>query len=594
MAGHGLILRASALAVAWAAGLTPRPGRAGPEAHLVADDAQVVVGADGVASVRHRMRWRVARGPLRSIDLTSVDSRAVLDPTVPVATDDGRELIAHPSRLPDGTVRIAVAVDDPRAITRGDFIFDVRWRLDLVAARALTLDGPLWRLNLSAPSAPDGLDGARTTFDLPAAPQEPRPIVPETGAIDESPVATVRRGVDRDILDLVRPHVARGESVAWTLRVDPRALPLVTDPRLRTPPSAAGLPGERAHVRGAIVAALLLTLAFAFGKLVALKTRAFSAACAARGGRARGLLPMPDRVRPAVAAVALCAALVFECAADPPSAKTAAGLCAAVSMLAAALRAPAAVARVRGPGRWVLWHPDHAFRRHPDDGHWLDIGARTGRLTATAAAAIVALGYLLVSRIDSEAAWMLAIDAMVFLPLLLTGCTAQLPPEGARSSSRWLGRVFARLASVATLGVAPWARVGPDGTTADELRLFVMPRATVPGFVALEVGLAWSSTPVCWVATPELLVRVREGSAAAAKLAHALPNIAAVPGRRPEERVRRLLPRRPTASSTVSLVHAVADLLRERRLAPADADRGPRERRGRIESRAAGAAERAA
>ena len=65
----------------------------------------------------------------------------------------------------------------------------------------------------------------------------------------------------------------------------------------------------------------------------------------------------------------------------------------------------------------------------------------------------------------------------------------------------------------------------------------MLPRAAMPGVLGVEVGLAWSHTPVGWVGTPEVLARVLDGSAAAARLARELPAGASVPGRRPEERV---------------------------------------------------------
>ena len=62
----------------------------------------------------------------------------------------------------------------------------------------------------------------------------------------------------------------------------------------------------------------------------------------------------------------------------------------------------------------------------------------------------------------------------------------------------------------------------------------------MPGVLGIELGLAWSATPVGWSGAPEVLARVLDGSAAAARLARELPGMRAVPGRRPDERVIRL------------------------------------------------------
>jgi hypothetical protein len=99
----------------------------------------------------------------------------------------------------------------------------------------------------------------------------------------------------------------------------------------------------------------------------------------------------------------------------------------------------------------------------------------------------------------------------------------------------------------------------------DELRLLVLPRVAMPGVVGVEIGLAWSSTPVGWTATPEVFARVLDGSAAAAKLARDLPGTRVVPGRRPDERVMRLLPRAPTRAGAIALVRGLADALTDRR-----------------------------
>jgi hypothetical protein len=87
----------------------------------------------------------------------------------------------------------------------------------------------------------------------------------------------------------------------------------------------------------------------------------------------------------------------------------------------------------------------------------------------------------------------------------------------------------------------------------------------MPGVLGIEIGLAWSATPVGWVATPEVLARVLDASAAAAKLACELPAARALPGRRPDERVVRLVPRAPTVAASVGLALALASALVDRR-----------------------------
>jgi hypothetical protein len=556
------VRRAIALAVGLVAAVAARRAHAWQEAHQIGGAATVVVDPSGVASVQDELRWRVARGQLGPIDLRNVDPSAVVEPEVAITADDGRKLGAHAVRRDDGTVRITL--DDPRALMRGNFAVELRWRVDLIATRAISRDGATWRLAWSAPTAADGFDNARTTFDLPAAASEPRPIAADTGAVDDGAVATLRRGPERDILELVRPHVARGESATYTLRVDPRALLQAVDPRVR-PPSNVSPAAEPDRVGEASLGIALAALAVAFALLVGHKGRAFAAACAARRGRARGLVPLPNGVRAALAGVALAAAVGLEVAGET----TAAAACISLATLAAALRAPSTVPAARGPGRWLELRPEQAFAPDRGPGHWLDIGSAVGRVTAIVAGALVAAAAVIAQRFDAEGASFVVVDAAALVPLLVTGCASQLPPDGARSAAPWLAQAFRRMRAVPGLRVAPWARVAPDGIAADELRLLVVPKVAMPGVLGLEVGLAWSSTPVCPAATPEVLVRVIEGSPAAAKLAREVPRARTMPGRRPDERVVRLLPRAPTRSSTIALVRALGEALTDRRASEA-------------------------
>ncbi|HEX8789477.1 MAG TPA: hypothetical protein VF765_00895 [Polyangiaceae bacterium] len=531
-----------------------RPALAWQEAHQIGDDATVHVDAAGVAVVEHRVRWHVVRGPLKSIDLVNVDTAAVLEPEVTVTGEDGRALEAHAERHDGRTVHIVTA--QPRTLMRGDFTFDVLWRVDLAATRALARDGSTWRLAWSAPVATDGFDAATTVFEVPAAPDPPVAIVADTGAVDDGAVASLRRDPGTDVLSLVRPHVARGEAPVWTLRLDPRALPLVADPTLRQP-SEAKAPAEPDRLRDAGLVAGLAALGVLFALLVHRRARAFARACADREAKPRALLPLGDMPRAILAGVALAGAVGLQVTGRG----TLAAACVALATLAAALRAPAGRIPVRGPGRWLALTPEHAFAGAP--------GPRASGLLATAAAiGAVVTAAVVAGRFDPDGPWLAAIDGVALLPLLLTGRRSQLPPHAATTSAPWLARLFARLRRTPTLRVSPWARI-PDASpapTPDELRLLVLPRAAMPGVLGVEVGLAWSHSPTGWVGTPEVLARVLDGSAAATRLAREVPAARVVPGRRPEERVMRLVPRTPTRGHAAALVRSLADALTDRRV----------------------------
>jgi hypothetical protein len=549
-----------ALTAGLGAALLASPAIALVDAHQVGDDVQVTLDPAGTAQVRHRLRWRVGRGPLATIDLAGIPSGAQLEPVASVVAEDGRAVGGHVARRDDG--RVTVTADEPRALSRGTFTFDVRWQEDLQASRALVRDGSTWRLTIAAPVAVDGFDGARVVLDAPAAPAEPRTILPVTGAPDPAALVTLRRDPSRDVLELVRPHVGRGEAMTWTVRLDRRALSAIPEPR---PAASAGpvASPEPERVRKVAGGAALAAIALAFAGLVGAKARAFRLLCAANEATARALLPLPDGARAALAGLSLAAAVGLQAGGEV----TGGGALVAVAILAAALRVPGATPRPRGPGRWLLLRPEEAFAPERPEGHWLDPDAREGRVTALIALALVVTAAATARALAPRGAWLVAIDASALLPVLLTGRLAHLPPSGARAAAPWLARLFRSLRSAAALRVAPWARVTLDGGAIDELRLLVLPRAPMPGVVGIEAGLAWTATLGGWIGSPEVLARVLEGSAAATRLAKALPHARTVPGRRADERVVQLLPRRPSRGPTAALLQALAEELTDRRAA---------------------------
>jgi hypothetical protein len=531
--------------------------RAWQETHQTGGDVRLRVDPDGMASVEDVLRWRVVRGPVKSIDLLNVAQAATLDPDVSITADDGRELTGHLVRIDEKTVRILV--DQPKALMRGVFAFRARWRVELGPTHALAFDGATWRLTWSSPVAADGFDGARTVLDLPAAPDEPRAILADTGAIDDTAVTTLHREDGRDVLEMIRPHVARGQSVGWTVRIDPRALAAVHDPTVRT--LRVEVPREPDRVRLVSVAFAIGLAALAFGLLVGAKDAAFGRACAELQATSRGLLRMARTPRAVLAGLAFGGAIGLELWGTPLWAS----LLVAVSAIAAAEGKPVSRLAVRGPGRWLALRPDEAFARRSGAHHWLDIDAPAGKL-ALAALALAALVLAIVARrYAPEGPCLVALDSAALLPLFVTGRVAQLPPEGGMVASPWLEPVFRRLQQIEQLRAVPWARVTLDGSTVDELRLKVVPRSAMPGLSGIELGLAWSSTPVGWSASPEVLVRVLEGSAAAARLSLTPSTEGLLPGRRTDERVLRVAPRSPTPAGALALTRAFVEALTDRR-----------------------------
>jgi hypothetical protein len=542
------------LAVGGSALLVTVQAYAWREAHLVGDEARVHVDAHGLASIEHILKWRVVHGPLESVDLAGGGVGAGLDPAAFVRTEDGHDLTAHVVRGDDSVVR--VVLDSPRALARGVATFDVRWQIDLVATHAIVPDGESWRLSWSLPVAVNGFDLPRILLDLPAAPEPPRSLggdlsAPEQGGGETD---TLRRDGDRDILEIIRPYAAHGESLAGAIRLDPRALSEVHDPSLR-PVASPPTSGEPQRWQSACWIGAVGLLGIAFGLLVARRHRAFEAACATGRAAVCGLVPVSRGVRAALAGLTLAAGVMLQILEQP----IAGGLLLAVCVLCAALRSARSAPMPRGPGRWFPVRPEDAFR--PRGAAWVrGLPWRAG----VAALGIVG-GAWAAGRLSTQGPWLVVMDSAPFVALFATGRRSQLASVDLGVAGRLLRKTFARLKKTRSLRVVAWGRVGLDGAL-DELRIRVLPQVAVPGVVGIEMGHAWSRTPVGWAPAPEVMVRILEGSAAAAKIGQAMPDALPLPGRRAQERAFRLVPKTPTASACEGIVRRAAGILTDRRV----------------------------
>jgi len=550
--------RVAATACALVAGLASLPaGAYYEEAHVTGDEARVTVDPAGSARVEHTVAWQIVAGQYHFFDLTGVSGALTAEPDASVTSDDGHRFAASLVSREGGGLR--VNFDDPRGVHHGRYKIRFAYREDFVKRQAFARDGALWRLTWQSPTFPDGYDGARVLFDLPPSMDPPRLADDRGEGVDLGLLSTFHHESDRDELELVKPHVARHESVTWAIRVAPRAFPDVRDPALRPPP-----PAPRTVVRPGpspvLVFPAALAIALLYGALARKKSLSFDASCGGLGVRARGLVPLPHDLRAGLSGAWLGAGIVVEGYGAP----TWGGACVAVAMLLAALRAPEVPrAAPRGPGRWLALRPTEAFReRRARD--WFDPVTLPGACAWGAALSLLAATGWLLCRFDTRAPFLVALDALALLPLVTTGRRSQLPPR-AQSSASWLGRLYLRLAKEDSLRLAPWVRVPTGCTEADELRVLVVPRSAIPGLVGIEVGMCTWHAVTCYGRSPEVLVRVHESSAASARMTTLAAFPGPVPGRLPEERVYRLVPRLPTRDGTARLVRRLGRELADRR-----------------------------
>ncbi len=561
--GAALVLSSLAAPSAHAAG--------GPakwtEWHARGDDVTLTVDAAGLARIEHAIRYRVVMGPFRQFDVTGIEKVAALAREATVTTEDGRELAAHTEPKSEGT--FSVHVDDPKGLKRGTYTFRFHYDVHLVAAKELVRDGAMWQIVWRSPPFQEGYDGARVVVSVPAAETEPRPV--KTGTLsdgttaeptlggEDGVVTTLRRTPERDELELVRPHVARGESPLWIARVDPKAFPAVHTPELRPP--AAAPPPEPNRVGHACWAALFIATGLLVGLLVRTKTAHFSEQCARARVKPAPLVGVRPGLAGLLAGILASAGAILQAAGWP----TAGASLLALAMLFGVSRTPLANHAPRGPGRWLALRPDEAFASDVARGHWLDLGTPAGKVAALAAVAGVA-GLSVVSRaIAPEAPYLIALDALALLPLVMTGRAAQLPP-GPTRAARLLVTAFRALKKDAMLKVAPWARVPVGASSPDELRLLAVPRASLPGLLGIELGVAWSRTCAGYAPRAEVLVRVHEATDAAARVGQLAAFCCPVTGRKAEERVVRLTPCLPGTAAAVSLVQRLASELADRRV----------------------------
>ncbi len=556
--GRQLVLAgfaASALAIA-------RPVEAANDAHFGGDDVRVTVDEAGVARVEHAISYRVTGSLPNGFDLTAVQPEAIVDPLAPVALDGETTNAARVERKGERALRVSLDGAPRKPGSHAVFVVRVSYTVDLVRARELTVDagGAMWRLAWTGPEASEGYDDARAVFDLPAAPTEPRPLAADGAVGEDGRVVTLRRGAQRDELEMVRPHVARAEAATWALRVDPRAFPRVTDPSLRPP---APQREERAPARGVSAWLVAIVAGAIFGALIAGRGARFGRLLRARGLLSRAAFGGSPVARAwlgggALATGIACQAFAFH---------TWGALALIVAMFAAVVRAPRSSAPPRGPGHWLPLAPGEAFARDAERD-WFDLATWGGKAALLGiAGASVGLGLALRAFDPSLTGWvwLAPLDALALLPLFVTGSRAQLPPDRARAPKRRLSALHRALKRDTALRVAPWARVPVGATIPDELRLLVLPRAAIPGVVGIEVGVAWLATPSGYAPETEVLVRVREATAAAARMVALRPRSRSVHGRKTDERVVRLVPALPTRAGALALVRRLASELRDRR-----------------------------
>jgi hypothetical protein len=558
-----------AASVALALGLSTSVAWGWVEGTIQSDVITVNVERSGEATVAHEIVMRVKGGPLTGFDLEGVDSDAVPMPDATVSSAAAGSPAANPLPLllhkrEDGGLRIEI--DSPKGIRRGTYLFKLGYRTNLVARDLVKPLGSMVELRWVGPRFNDGLDSARVIFRLPPAATPPRLPGEDSspGAGEEAAgtfLSNLRRAHDKDELEVVRPHVAKGEPVEWRLLASASSFQAFAPEQHPAPSDSAPLSPARRPIHRVLAGLCLAVIAIIYSALVGLKWRAVSKACELAGARPRALIPLSPVVRAVGAGTALASAAAVGALTDIP---TLAGLLLVVAMAFAAHRSPALLPQLRGPGQWLPLNDTDAFEaKEPRlPGRWFDVGALPGFASFVVALGGFTWAAFKALSVSPYYALLVLLAAACLLPIFCTGRARELPANLVVRPRRVLAWLAARLRKDKGLRVVPWARI-PDGRSEpDELRLLVMPRAALAGLMAIEVGMEYEQGGGGPVALPCVIVRALDGSPSY----RALPrNVVWTRGRKPEERVAVVRLSLPTRAALFSLVERLTKLLREDR-----------------------------
>ncbi len=556
--------------------IAPSRAFAWVESHVARDDVRVSVLPDGTARVEHRVLLLVSGGPLTSLAIKGVDADAEIEPgayVVPEAADKSGaleaaiELSAKRTGGEDGARTDIEASISGRGISRGRFVAVVRYKTNLLASGALSADGASARLDWVGAEWDDGLDTTKATFLLPAAPKEPHTIDAETSEEGEESrgtfLSTLSKKGDGDSLEIVRPYASRGERVVWSLRVDPRAFPALTDAAARpraagTPPPAprspltiVSSPRETGFLLGALALFVIVTC------LVGAHALEVRERARRRGDEPRPLLSVPPVLRAVLAGLAFVTGLALQLS--------------EVSALGGALAVAASVIAVwhlptrrrvapRGPGSWLALRPHEAFFVAPRRRSIFDVRTWPGALLCFVTVAAFAAAARLIAPTSVPIAVLVLFDVSPLVALFLTGGDACNTPDPAVDSIE-LFRQVARRVERARPGVrvVPRVRVPRGEKDADEMRVVFLPARPSRGLRAVELGAASASGPGGYVTLPEILLRFDESSPCEERVYAFEPYGRAQRGRRPDERVQSFVPKLPTVAVTADLVMALLD-----------------------------------
>jgi hypothetical protein len=552
----------SALAFA-AVCTTAAPAHAWVEQAVKSDSVTLDVERDGRALVTHEMMLWVRGGPLPQLSVEPIDADAVLEEGATATRAQSGKAAGFPVPLEGSTdgARLTLRIVGEKGLRTGTHLIRFAYRTSLAGPDHLHAGPSGTSLVWTGPSFVDGIDSAKVVFRLPPASSPPRlgsGASSGAGATEEAAddhggvfLSTFRRAGDKDELEVVRPHVAKNERVSWRILADSSTFDVtqeipVAPPKVLSPgPTRRGKPAPVWPWWVAVSA-----LASIFGAAVALKSRWVLSACRKSQAIPRPLLSLPTPLRAILAATSVLGAAALVFLAYPLAAATT-----LMVALAAASHLPTrASAPLRGPGKWTELDPEVAFEERPAPrlpGRYVDAGTGVGFVLFVSLLALFVAVAIVVMRRSEYYGLSIALGSALLFPIFCTGRAGELPPDPVVAPLELLDWLSLVLAKDASLTVRALGRVPLGKTEHDEIRLLVLPKRPMAGFVAIEAGLDVHQGALGLLSLPFVLVRVVEGSPAS----EALPKgLFWTRGRNVDERVAVLRPKVPTRKLTASLV----------------------------------------
>lgn len=551
--------------------LLTSPAFAWIEVSVKSDNAVIDLESSGAAVVTHEILLRVRGGPFKGLSIVGVDPDALPLPAASLAAAaSGRASgpeIPLVAMVENGDLQLTI--EGANRVGAGHYALKFSYQTQLLGRGLIEAQRGAAALRWVGPRFNDGIDSMRVVFRLPHGAQPPRvpdadPAGGQLGIIAEYDgvfLSDYRRADDKDELEVVRPHVAKGEPVVWRVQFDGATVGLAPsvaqDPTAEPKALQTSVAVPRTRLRLGDLWVIVLS-GLSYGLLVLLKSRSVLSATVSVGAIARPLIPWGPRARGMTAALSMslaCCVLLLT-----PLPLLSAPLLVLGMALATEL-APSAAGARRGPGNWRNLSIKQAFvatGAHSRGGRWLDVGTLLG--FGLFVVLVSGLAVLAAKQFNLAAprGVCVAIEILALCPLFFTGRAADLPAPGLVRAKPLLRSLYRRLRREVGLQVTVLGRFPQGSDDPDELRLLVMPHKPLLGLNAIEVACEFHPTPFGPRGALVVLVRVGESSPAYEALAHYSTWSR---GRTPGERAAVLRPRVPTPGNALTLLCQLRDRL---------------------------------